>query len=104
MPMGTSWASGSWVDGSWADGTWADLSPVICTPGPVGSVWKSGSWSATAWCQDTWAGAVTPPTPTPAPVVTEARRWPGPSTVIYRETDIIPAWQRRREDEEIVIL
>ena len=37
-------------------------------------------------------------------VIVEARRWPGPSTVIYRETDIIPAWQRKREDEEIMIL
>ena len=48
---------------------------------------------------------VTPPVPqTPVVEVIEARRWPGPPIVIYRETDIIPAWQRRREDEEIVIL
>jgi hypothetical protein len=34
----------------------------------------------------------------------ESRRWPGPSKVIYRETDVIPTWQRQREDEEIIIL
>ena len=44
--------------------------------------------------------------PVPAPVPTtivEARRWPGPSYVIYRE-GMIPYWQHRREEDEIVIL
>jgi hypothetical protein len=47
----------------------------------------------------------TPPTPEPEIVtIEEARRWPGPSIVLYRETDIIPAWQRKREDDEIILL
>ena len=45
-----------------------------------------------------------PPVPPVPVVIPEARRWPGPSIVLYRETDIIPNWQRRREDEEIIIL
>jgi hypothetical protein len=61
-----------------------------------------------------WMGGVgavittpTPPTPEPEPdvvTVAEPRRWPGPSIVLYRETDIIPAWQRKREDDEIILL
>lgn len=47
--------------------------------------------------------AVVPPTPEPT-ITIEPRRWPGPSIVVYRETDIIPAWQRNREDEEILFL
>lgn len=45
-----------------------------------------------------------PPVP-PAPVIAiEERRWPGPPITLYRETDVIPNWQRKREDEEIMIL
>lgn len=52
---------------------------------------------------------VIPPVPLVPPIpetvaVEEPRRWPGPSIVIYRETDIIPTWQRKREDEEIILL
>jgi len=46
---------------------------------------------------------VPPVPPAPVAVVHDERRW-GPSKVIYRETDIIPAWQRQREDEEIILL
>ena len=47
---------------------------------------------------------VIPPTP-PTPIITvDDRRWPGPPITLYRETDIIPAWQRKREDDEIMIL
>lgn len=65
---------------------------------------KSGYISLCAF----WIGGigqrVTPIPPTPTIPIVEARRWPGPSTIIYREQDVIPAWQRKREDEEIIIL
>ena len=42
--------------------------------------------------------------PVPAPTtIVEARRWPGPSYTIYRE-GMIPYWQHRREEDEIIIL
>ena len=48
---------------------------------------------------------VSPVPPPPVPVVVqEARRWPGPPTIIYNEPNIIPGWQRKREDEELIIL
>jgi hypothetical protein len=56
-----------------------------------------------------WIGGykskIIPPIP-PAPViqVPEARRWPGPSTILYSEPNLIPNWQRKREDEEIILL
>jgi len=53
-----------------------------------------------------WVGGYkTKIAPSPAPVVTvvEARRWPGPSYTIYRE-GMIPMWQHRREEDEIIIL
>lgn len=99
MDLGQCWDPGVWADGSWVDGAWCPESP--CVPASIGECW------AVAWCEGTWQNnAWCPSSPVPpAPVVVvEARRWPGPSITIYRETDIIPAWQRKREDEEIMIL
>lgn len=45
----------------------------------------------------------TPPTPTPE-ITVETRRWPGPPFILYQEGNIIPVWQRQRENEEIIIL
>lgn len=45
-----------------------------------------------------------PPVPPTPVVVVDDRRWPGPPITLYRETDIIPNWQRKREDEEIILL
>ena len=101
MNLGVCWQNEVWADGSWVEDVWCPES--TCTPISIGECWTV-SWCEGTWQTDTWCPTPTPePTPTPVQVV-EQRRWPGPPIVIYRETDVIPAWQRQREDEEIVIL
>lgn len=99
MDLGVCWQNGVWANGSWVDGAWCPNVP--CTPYSPGECWAESwcnlSWDANSWCPST------PPVP-PATVIVEQRRWPGPPIVLYRETDVIPAWQRKREDEEIIIL
>lgn len=97
--IGDCWNTSSWVDGSWVDNSWTDTQ--ICTADEIGTVWASNSWEI-CWCMDTWKDRFVPPTPTR--IIEEPRRWAGPPIILYRETDIIPNWQRKREDEEIIIL
>lgn len=92
------WVENSWQPNAWEEDAWCPAE--VCTPAPIGNVWASNSWEDTAWCIDTWANA-TPPVP-PVPVRVEARRWPGPSIVIYDEWEYKK--KRRKEEEEIVIL
>lgn len=56
-----------------------------------------------AFQQDAFQMCIPVPPTLPVQVV-EERRWPGPPITLYRETDVIPNWQRRREDDEILIL
>ena len=56
-----------------------------------------------------WIGGyktkVSPPIPS-GRVVIEARKWPGPSIVLYREGETDTRWLRKlkREDEEMFLL
>ena len=100
MDLGICWQNGVWANGSWVDGSWCPSTP--CTPESIGEcwqiVWCSGTWVSSSWCIST------PPIP-PSPVITvDERRWSGPPIILYRETDVIPNWQRKREDEELIIL
>lgn len=97
------WEPNAWAPNAWAEGAWCSgVQP--CTPAPIGTSWASNSWSIVAWCQNTWKDLPTPPTP-PSPVRVEARRWPGPSIVIYdEEKEINKIKKKIREDEEIIIL
>ena len=63
--------------------------------------WSINSWTVGSWVDGSWCPGIVPPTPV---VATDERRWPGPPITLYRETDIIPNWQRKREDEEIILL
>lgn len=102
-PLASCWATSSWSNTSWCIDTWENSH--VCTVDEIGTVWDVSSWLATVWCQDTWADRSTPPPPPPPAVRVEARRWPGPSIVIYDEQKQIEKAKRKyREEEEVIIL
>ncbi len=89
MTAGYRSSSGSWIGG------------ISALP----SITKAGYFSLLAF----WVGGIgsnvipIPPVP-PVPIVIEARRWPGPPMVIYREGELSRYDRQRREEEEIIIL